>query len=799
MKKHIIVLFMTLLLIGSLWSLYDGTGTFTKITSLADLEDGYYVITNNGDGSAMNKTNAGSYFSYTAITPSEGTITNPSADIVWRIDTVEGSKTIFNEVSSKYVSYSGSGNNAYAEDNADTNNQKWTITYVGSDFTVANKANSTRVLQYNNSNPRFACYTSAQQKLHLYKLDIGDTPTMQVSTNNLTGFTYIFGNGPSATQTFTVSGSNLTGGISITADYYEFAISSTGDYTDELEIADIDGTVATKTVYIRLKAGLAEGNHNDYVIVSSDVLDDVNISCSGTVTPQVPTMTVSTNALTGFTYIAGDGPSATKTFTVSGMYLEDDIIIISNDEYEISLNQSTGFSNELVIPADEGTIETTTVYVRLAAGLAIGSYNKSILVGSGSLDEDITCAGTVTAPAPTVQVLLRPSHVDISNASSESAVLMKASYYADNDFRYRLYNAGDQYNCWNGVNYISTSSYGDNPLVPGTPSSSSTWWIIYERGTNNNTTASYRDRQGPGYSSNYQTQTLPAATSMTNTFTLSGDIVGAQFDLTEKYVVLGFAGETLVTATPTALNTGAYELLAPVGTTITRLEVRSVLDEILFTKDGEWDETTGDMTLPVTLSSFTATLTSTGNAVLLKWTTQSETDLMGYYIYRSNEDNQSTANRQSELISANNTNSESNYVWSDTELEDGVYYYWLKVVERNGETEIHGSVKATINNDSPQTPDYEAQTVFNSIYPNPFNPTTTIFYALGEVSNVKVSIYNVKGELVKNYDMANQSIGDHKIVWNGFDNNNKACTSGIYFFRVETDSYSMTKKAVMIK
>ncbi|HOQ81423.1 MAG TPA: FlgD immunoglobulin-like domain containing protein, partial [Candidatus Cloacimonadota bacterium] len=244
---------------------------------------------------------------------------------------------------------------------------------------------------------------------------------------------------------------------------------------------------------------------------------------------------------------------------------------------------------------------------------------------------------------------------------------------------------------------------------------------------------------------------------------------------------------------------GAYELLAPVGTTITRLEVRSVLDEILFTKDGEWDETTGDMTLPVTLSSFTATLTSTGNAVLLKWTTQSETDLMGYYIYRSNEDNQSTANRQSELISANNTNSESNYVWSDTELEDGVYYYWLKVVERNGETEIHGSVKATINNDSPQTPDYEAQTVFNSIYPNPFNPTTTIFYALGEVSNVKVSIYNVKGELVKNYDMANQSIGDHKIVWNGFDNNNKACTSGIYFFRVETDSYSMTKKAVMIK
>ncbi|MDX9869566.1 MAG: hypothetical protein RBS92_02480, partial [Candidatus Cloacimonadales bacterium] len=252
MKKHIIVLFMTLLLIGSLWSLYDGTGTFTKITSLADLEDGYYVITNNGDQFAMNKTNGGSFFDKTAITPSAGAIIDPSADIVWRIDTVDDSKTIFSEVTNKYVSYSGNSNSAYAVDNVDTDNQKWTITYASNAFVVTNKAVTNRVLQYNVSNPRFACYTSAQQKLHLYKLDIGDTPTMQVSTNNLTGFTYIFGNGPSATQTFTVSGSNLTEGITITAVDSEFATSSTGVYTNSLEIADVDGTVATTTVYIRL-------------------------------------------------------------------------------------------------------------------------------------------------------------------------------------------------------------------------------------------------------------------------------------------------------------------------------------------------------------------------------------------------------------------------------------------------------------------------------------------------------------------------------------------------------------------
>ena len=167
------------------WGQYSGTGTFNKITSLTDLTDGYYVIVNSGDGFAMNNTNGGSYFEHTSITPSSNTITNPGTSIVWKIENNGSGRSIFNEASSKYVSYTGSSNAAYAVDAVTSDAQRWTFTYATDVFTVTNIASNTRMLQYNASSPRFACYTTAQQKFLLYKmapLAIG-APTATAATN----------------------------------------------------------------------------------------------------------------------------------------------------------------------------------------------------------------------------------------------------------------------------------------------------------------------------------------------------------------------------------------------------------------------------------------------------------------------------------------------------------------------------------------------------------------------------------------------------------------------------------------
>ncbi|MDD3501989.1 MAG: hypothetical protein PHE19_06155, partial [Candidatus Cloacimonetes bacterium] len=168
--KKLMALMLSIVLIGSLWGLYDGQGTFTKINSIDELETGYYVIANSGDSFAMNNNNSGSFFNKTDITPVNNEMTDPANSIVWKLEYVGDSWTIYNEGSGEYVSYTGSSNHAYAVDNADNNNQKWTITYANDVFIFTNKAVTDRVLQYNAGAPRFACYKSTQQNLHLYKV-----------------------------------------------------------------------------------------------------------------------------------------------------------------------------------------------------------------------------------------------------------------------------------------------------------------------------------------------------------------------------------------------------------------------------------------------------------------------------------------------------------------------------------------------------------------------------------------------------------------------------------------------------
>ena len=78
------LLFQLLLIFtGSIWvnAQYVGTGTFTKISTMTELTDGYYVLVNSGDAYAMNNIE-GKYFDKTDVTPLSGKIINPPAFIV---------------------------------------------------------------------------------------------------------------------------------------------------------------------------------------------------------------------------------------------------------------------------------------------------------------------------------------------------------------------------------------------------------------------------------------------------------------------------------------------------------------------------------------------------------------------------------------------------------------------------------------------------------------------------------------------------------------------------------------------
>lgn len=84
-------------------------------------------------------------------------------------------------------------------------------------------------------------------------------------------------------------------------------------------------------------------------------------------------------------------------------------------------------------------------------------------------------------------------------------------------------------------------------------------------------------------------------------------------------------------------------------------------------------------------------------------------------------------------------------------------------------------------------------------YPNPFNPTTTISFDLASGSNVSIAVYNVKGKKVKQLVNEQLTTGQHSIMWNGNDSNNKSVGSGFYFYQLTSGKYTETNKMILIK
>jgi len=84
-------------------------------------------------------------------------------------------------------------------------------------------------------------------------------------------------------------------------------------------------------------------------------------------------------------------------------------------------------------------------------------------------------------------------------------------------------------------------------------------------------------------------------------------------------------------------------------------------------------------------------------------------------------------------------------------------------------------------------------------YPNPFNPSTTVRYGLSQPGSVRISVYNARGQHIRTLVNGSMAAGNHTVVWNGIDDQNRTVSSGIYFIRMETKDCVSTKKALMVK
>ena len=259
----------------------------------------------------------------------------------------------------------------------------------------------------------------------------------------VTGLDYFEGSGPSAEGVFQINGINLTADVSVTAPTnFEVSLTSGGTFTSSVTLTQSSGT-ASGAVYVRLVSGLSPDTYTDDATVASAGADSQTVSLTGTVTAADPQITV-TAFLDDFTYIVSEGgPSPEDSFSVEGLFLQDDISITAPANYEVSLTTATGFASSVSITPDQGgTVAETDIFIRLAAGLSAATYDGNITVSStGVTDELIAVNGNAFGP-PTNSLIIT-GVFDAKNGSSPKGVEM----YVKNDIDdLSLYGVGSANN-----------------------------------------------------------------------------------------------------------------------------------------------------------------------------------------------------------------------------------------------------------------------------------------------------------------------------------------------------------------
>jgi len=205
-----------------------------------------------------------------------------------------------------------------------------------------------------------------------------------------------------------------------------------------------------------------------------------------------------------------------------------------------------------------------------------------------------------------------------------------------------------------------------------------------------------------------------------------------------------------------------------------------------------------EVTLPLELTSFTATYLSTPQ---LLWSTASETELLGYNIYRSQSGIFATSQKLNPvLIAATGGANGADYRYTDDNEPDApTQYYWLEAVSYNGVSQVFGYVVLEIpGGEEPSIPPV-METMFSlQAYPNPFGSQVYLKLNIPAKSPVEINVFNLKGQLIKQLGSATYDSGTHFLNWDGYDAWGQNTAAGVYFMVMKTPSQVLRRKIVKL-
>lgn len=189
--------------------------------------------------------------------------------------------------------------------------------------------------------------------------------------------------------------------------------------------------------------------------------------------------------------------------------------------------------------------------------------------------------------------------------------------------------------------------------------------------------------------------------------------------------------------------------------------------------------------LPVELVSFDASVAN--NAVVLSWSTASETQNYGWEIERKSVDNKSSDWKTIGFVKgAGNSNSTKHYSYVDNEANKGTYVYRLKQIDYDGKVSYSSEVQVAVGS--------VPVSYSLSSYPNPFNPAATIKFELPQAGKVKLLVYDIAGRLVSVLIDEYLEAGTYEKKFDG-----TGLASGTYIAVLQAGSKQLVKKMLLMK
>ncbi len=188
------------------------------------------------------------------------------------------------------------------------------------------------------------------------------------------------------------------------------------------------------------------------------------------------------------------------------------------------------------------------------------------------------------------------------------------------------------------------------------------------------------------------------------------------------------------------------------------------------------------LVIPVELTAFNASVNK--NDVVLNWTTATELNNLGFEIQRKSRDDsyQSIA-----FINGKGTTTEINdYTYIDKTVDAGMYSYRLMQKDYDGTFAYSQEVEVEIN--------LPLEYSLDQNYPNPFNPTTTIRYSIPEDNFVSIKLFDILGNEVLTLVNEQRQAGRYEMLFNASN-----IASGVYYYQINSGSFTQTRKLMLMK